>query len=95
MSSHAPSITNLETLRIFVDLETVADIYHLSVKTLRRKCSEGSFYPPPARKYPYLWRRDDILRDINGPTKRLVKRAHGFASTKARREALVETVGTE
>ena len=85
MSALAPSITNLETLRIFVDLETVADIYHLSVKTLRRKCSEGSFYPPPARKYPYLWRRDDILRDINGPTKRLVKRAHGFAATKARR----------
>jgi hypothetical protein len=83
MSSETP-ITNLANLRIFVDLEEVADIYHLTVKTLRRKCSEGSFYPPPARKYPYLWRRDDILRDINGPSKRLPKRAHGFAAVKAR-----------
>jgi len=84
MSAAAP-ITNLAELSIFVDLEVVAEIYHLSPKTLRRKCSEGTFYPPPARKYPYLWRRDDIVRDITGPTKRLPKRAHGFAAVKARR----------
>ena len=84
MSAAAP-ITNLAALSIFVDLEVVAEIYHLSPKTLRRKCSEGTFTPPPARKYPYLWRRDDIVRDINGPTKRLPKRAHGFAAVKARR----------
>jgi hypothetical protein len=83
--AHTAPITNLANLRIFVELEEVADIYHITVKTLRRKCSEGTFSPAPARKYPYLWRRDDILRDINGPSKRLPKRAHGFAATKARR----------
>lgn len=81
----AATITSLATLPIFVNMEEVAEIYRLSLKTLRRKCSEGSFVPPPARKYPYLWRRDDIVRDINGPTKRLPKRAHGFAAVKARR----------
>jgi len=80
------TITTLADLSIFVDLKTVAEIYHLSPKTLQRKCSEGSFLPPPARKYPYLWRRDDIVRDINGPSKRLPKRAHGFAAMKARRD---------
>ena len=82
--------TNLANLPIFVGLEEVADLYRLSVKTVRRKCSEGSFSPLPAKKYPYLWRRDDILRDIHGPTTRLPRRAHGFAATKARL-ALVTT----
>ena len=77
--------TNLATLPILVGLEEVADLYRLSAKTVRRKCSEGSFAPLPAKKYPYRWRRDDILRDIHGPTTRLPRRAHGFAAVNAPR----------
>lgn len=84
----ASVIPELAALDLFVLLPQVAALYRLHPKTLQRKCAEGSFYPPPALKYPYRWRREDIVRDCTGrATKRaLPKRAHGFAAVKARRE---------
>ena len=86
MAAASPIVAELAQLPVFVRLPQVASIYGLHPKTLQRKCAEGSFYPPPALKYPYRWRRDDLVRDITGrATKRaLPKRAHGFAAVKAR-----------
>jgi len=68
-----------------VTIEEYAAVYRLSVKTVRRKIYAGTCRPLPFRTEPkYLWRRDDIVRDINAPAPKFQKSKRGFAVTRAR-----------
>jgi hypothetical protein len=98
MAKRQPApVINLSTLPVFLTIDDMAAVYRVSTKTIKRRIWAGTIRPQPARKYPYLWRRDDVIRDINAPSPRLPTRRHGFASTKARRQAAeyAETAGTK
>ena len=64
----------------------MAAIYRVNPDTIRRALSLHKFQPVPFEKYPYRWRRDDVLRDLNTPRAKLRTRKHGFAAAKAKRE---------
>jgi hypothetical protein len=76
-------VINLLVLPVFLTIEDIAVIYRLSVRTIRDYLQRGEFRPLPREKYPYRWHRDDVIKDINGPSKRLKHSRHGFATTKA------------
>lgn len=45
----------------------VAAIYHRAVGGLKKSCQQRTFLPAPYRTKPWLWRKSDVLRDIDGP----------------------------
>lgn len=81
MTPPAP-VSNLSSLPFILTLREVAAIYRLSDRTIRRDLERNEFRPMPYDKYPYRWRRDDVIRDLNGPSRKMRRRAHGFATTK-------------
>jgi predicted DNA-binding transcriptional regulator AlpA len=55
-------VTDLGTLRhALLKLNEVAALYGLSPATIRTKLSRNTFRPLPFDKYPYRWRRDDVI----------------------------------
>jgi hypothetical protein len=48
---------------------------------------QNTFRPLPFDKYPYRWLRDDVARDLQTHRPKLKTRRHGFAATKAKRQA--------
>lgn len=68
-------------LPVILTLEELAAVYRLSPSTLRRQLQQGTFAPRPFDKYPYRWRRDDVIADLKRarPERR---RPHGFATTR-------------
>lgn len=46
--------------------DQVAAIYQCKVGGLRKRCQERTFVPAPFRIHPYLWRKVDVLRDVEG-----------------------------
>jgi hypothetical protein len=46
--------------------EHVAAIYHRSVGAVKKACQLHRFVPAPFQKYPFRWRRVDVLRDVEG-----------------------------
>lgn len=45
----------------------VAAIYRRrSVSGLRKACQRNQFVPAPYKVKPYLWRRVDVIRDVEG-----------------------------
>jgi len=71
----------LQRLPVILTLTELAPLYRLSLSTLRSQIQRGTFAPRPFDKYPYRWRRDDVIADLKRarPERR---RPHGFASTR-------------
>jgi len=44
----------------------VAAIYQRSDGGLRKACQKGQFIPAPYKRRPWLWRKVDVLRDVEG-----------------------------
>ena len=88
MAKRQPApVPQLSALPDWVTLDEFAAFERVSIKTIRRRIYSGVCRPMPARKYPYLWRKADIVREFNAPSSRLPHRKHGFAASKARRLA--------
>lgn len=79
----AAAVSNLESLPIILTLDEVAGLYRLSARTVRNAIQAGTFRPRYWDKYPYRWRRDDVVADLNRQRDDK-RRAHGFASTRSR-----------
>lgn len=47
-------------------VEMVAAIYFRTVPALKKACARHRFLPAHYKTRPYLWRRSDVLRDIEG-----------------------------
>ena len=84
MKSRQPApVMNLATLPVLLLIEDMAALYRISTRTIRRLIEQNEFNPIPFEKYPFRWRREDVLRHLNGPSHKLRSRPHGFATTKA------------
>lgn len=81
----APVLSDLEALPIILTLNELAQIYRRSPATIRREVQQGTFAPRPWDKYPYRWRREDVLADLKRPRTERPRSPHGFAATKARK----------
>lgn len=95
--AHSPSpVTDIERLPVILTLKEMSAIYRVSPLTIRRALSLDQFRPLPFEKYPYRWLRSDVARDLQTRRPKLRTRRHGFAATKAKRQAeSQQTVGTE
>lgn len=57
------------TWPVLLDVHQVAEIYHRTVSAIRDACkpsSKSPFTPRPYRMHPFLWRRADVIRDVEG-----------------------------
>jgi hypothetical protein len=81
------TVTDLSSLPVILTIKEIADIYRISMATLRRGIQDGTFSPRPWASYPYRWRRDDVAADLSRPRLERPHKPHGFATTKARRPA--------
>jgi Helix-turn-helix domain len=75
-------VVNLATLPVLLKLTDMAAVYRISERTIRRLVERNEFHPIPYEKYPYRWRRDDVIRDLNGPSRKLRTAPHGFAKAR-------------
>ena len=78
-----PPVTDLSTLPVILTLKEMSAIYRISTLTIRRGLSVNTFRPLPFEKYPYRWRRADVLRDLDERRPKLRTRRHGFAAATA------------
>src|SRR5262252_7863597 len=81
MPASALAFTNLDQLPLILTLSEMAAVYRISEKTIRRGLQAGTFSPRPFDKYPYRWKREDVIADLARPREER-RRAHGFARTK-------------
>jgi len=97
LMAHAPApVTDLSTLPVILTLKEMSAIYRVSPLTIRRALSLDQFRPLPFEKYPYRWLRADVAKDLQTRRPKLRTRRHGFAATKAKRQAAdSQLVGTE
>ena len=86
----ADPITDLEALPAILTIREISGVYRLSPSTIRVKLQKGTFCPPPWDRYPYRWRKEDVLADIARPRTEQRLRKHGFA---ARMRTAKATVG--
>jgi len=94
MSRKAPApISDLSSLPYLLTILEMAAIYRVQPDTIRRALSLHKFHPLPFEKYPYRWKRDDVIRDLNTPRAKLRVRKHGFAAKKAQRERELVAAG--
>jgi hypothetical protein len=70
-------VTNLSELPVILTMRELAELYRVSVATIRRKLEAGTFSPQPFDRYPYRWKRDDVLRDLDRPRTDHDRRNHG------------------
>lgn len=82
-----PPVSDLSALPVILTLPELAAVYRVSPLTIRRQLSDNTFRPLPFEKYPYRWLRDDVIRDLQTRHVKLKTRRHGFAATKAKRDA--------
>jgi hypothetical protein len=80
-------VTDLSSLPVILTLPEIAVVYRVSPLTIRRGLQQNTFRPLPFDKYPYRWLRDDVARDLQTHRPKLKTRRHGFAATKAKRQA--------
>jgi hypothetical protein len=85
-------VSDLDALPVVLTLQELAPIYRLSQSTIRRQVQQGTFSPRPWDKYPYRWRREDVLADLKRPRTPKPRRPHGFASTLPRPRAAKATL---
>jgi len=89
MSKKTPptsSVLDLRALPAVILITDIVQVFRLSERTIRDQVQKGTFRPMPRDKYPYRWYRDDVIAYFEGPSKRLTRRAHGFAAPKARKD---------
>jgi hypothetical protein len=79
--------SDLNALPLILTIDELAPIYRLSPATIRSQVQRGTFAPRPWDRYPYRWRREDVLADLKRPRPEQPRRQHGFAAAavKARR----------
>ena len=85
----AAAVTNLDALPAILTLEEISGIYRLAIPTIRRALQTGTFRPKYWDKYPYRWRREDVLADLKKPREEK-RRAHGFASVRRQARASID-----
>ena len=73
-------VSDLSLLPALLTISEVAAVYRISVATIRRGLQNGTFHPRPWDKYPYRWRREDVLADLDRPRAEQPRRPHGFAA---------------
>jgi len=79
----AATVVDLADLPIVLTMQEIAWIYRISQATIRRGLQAGTFAPRPWEKYPYRWRREDVIADLRKPRAER-RRPHGFASLEKR-----------
>ena len=82
MPASALAFTNLDQLPLILTLSEMAAVYRVSIATIRRGLQAGTFSPRPFDKYPYRWKREDVIADLRRAREQPRRRAHGFATTK-------------
>lgn len=75
------AVSDLDALPVILTLKELAMIYRLSQSTIRRQVQQGIFRPMPWDKYPYRWRKEEIIADLKRPRPARPRRLHGFAAT--------------
>ena len=80
-------VSDISQLPIILTLKEISAVYRISPLTIRRGLQDNSFRPLPFEKYPYRWLRDDVVHDLKTRRPKLKSRRHGFAATKAKRQA--------
>jgi hypothetical protein len=84
--------SDLDALPVILTLDELAPIYRLSPATIRSQLQRGTFAPRPWDKYPYRWRRDDVLADLKRVRPTQPRRPHGFASAIGKPRAVKATL---
>ena len=74
-------VLDLDRLPPIVTLPEYAQLLRVSVSTIRRELSKGTFHPQPFAQYPYRWKREDVLADLKR-RREPVRRFHGFAARR-------------
>lgn len=74
--------SDLNALPVILTIDELAPIYRLSPATIRSQVQRGTFAPRPWDRYPYRWRRDDVLADLKRPRADRPRSPHGFAALK-------------
>lgn len=74
--------SDLDALPVILTLDELAPIYRLSPATIRSQVQRGTFAPRPWDRYPYRWRREDVITDLKRPRAEQPRRPHGFAAIK-------------
>lgn len=77
-------VSDLSSLPWILTIEDVAAIYRIGQSTIRRGLQNGTFSPRPWERYPYRWRREDVLADLKRPRNERPHKPHGFATTRRR-----------
>jgi hypothetical protein len=72
----------LDALPLTLTLSELAALYRLSAATVRRQVQQGTFPVPPWAKYPYRWRREDVIADIKRDRPERPRKPHGFAKRR-------------
>jgi len=83
----ATLVVDLQQLPVILTLPEIASVYRVSPLTIRRGLQQNTFRPLPFDKYPYRWLREDVFRDLQTRRVKQKQRRHGFAATKAKRQA--------
>lgn len=60
------SITDRATWPEAMTAEEVAGVLRRKVGGLKEAARKGVLVPAPFQKHPYLWRRSDVVRHIDG-----------------------------
>jgi hypothetical protein len=76
-----PKVTSLKALPSLLTLTEIANLYRVSVGTIRRGLQNGTFRPQPWGHYPYRWTRQEVAADLKRRRKH-TRRAHGFAAKR-------------
>jgi len=65
MSEHPIDLADSSSWPVLMTVEHIASLWHLSVATVNRKCSDGRFVPAPIEgSSPRRWRKVDVLRHV-------------------------------
>jgi len=89
---NAAAMYDASSLPIVLTIPEMAVLYRISIATIRRQLQNGTFAPRPWEKYPYRWRREDVIADLGRLRPEQRRRAHGFASKpKSAKAELVPT----
>lgn len=59
-------ITNPDTWPVVLTADEVAAIYRRKVLGVKKSCQDRKFKPAPCHVQPYLWKKVDVLRDLEG-----------------------------
>ena len=79
-----PAVTDFSSLPMILTINEIAAIYRISLSTIRRGLQNGTFSPRPWDRYPYRWRRDDVVADVKRARAERPHKPHGFATTRRR-----------